>query len=314
MGLSKEERILGALYTLRSLGHELDNETYTYWRDSYSRVKKYVADIEGIVEQMIGMLIQQVETNKAYWFFGARDGFEGLMKDSLSYYPDEPTDFLRTLIDEQIAEDQQYEVTLRQFAHRTGFSKYHGMEELLRWWELWAYIQAILYRVNRYQDDLFSKEFQYQLNRLIAQLQLLHKEIGVDDFVEETLLVKFDIFTEWYSKQLDKRDYTQWHEKADEIAAMTQEAVAKWRRAKWDERDKQNEEHAKKYRPKIDPVHGDTVTVDQRVQEVMDHFSRPYPLRLEVLEALHRMDGDVERAVKSIRAKRAAKSRRKEKK
>lgn len=306
MGLSKEERLLGALYTLRQLGHELDADSFNYWDHSYSRVKKYVAEVRGIVEQLIGLLIQRTETNTAYWILGpTRDGFEGMLKGNLSLFPQESNDFLGALVDAQVEEHSLNDVSLHQFAHEAGFTKHSGVNELLRWWELWAYIPALLYRVNRYDDDLFSSEFRHQLNRLIAQMQLLHKEIGVDDLVEEVMLVKYDIFADWYNKEQHKSEDVDWLSKVKEVAAMTLQDVAQWRLDKMDEQH-EREVSGNKQKSVLDPVYGDTVTVDRLVKQVQARFKRPYPSKIDVLSALNRMDGDVERAVRSLRSKKAA--------
>ncbi len=302
MGLSNEERYLRVLNTVTSLYRRLDPQDMRMWENlGTGTIDEDIAAVKDSLEQLTGRLIQQTDTNGLYWFMGeAEDSFRGLTTE---FFSAESQDIRDVRFREGWGATGKKDLTLREFAFRLGFSGHFNMLNLAHWWDVWSYIPALLYAMNRYDDELFKPTFQHEVNRLISRMLQLRAGLVVDRYQEEqVMLLKYKLLN------LDKHDDERpLDERLDALRAMPQDVLEDEMRkrhiAESDGKQKyhQNEKKKRLGRKFINPVHGDIpVVVDNVVEEVYVHLhdQKPYhyvkrPLILRALDLFKASPKDI---------------------
>jgi len=263
MGLSNEERYLKIINLLTGILKELDTRELTTWNTEYANA--YVDDVRESTSQLLGMAIQQVDTNSAYWILGeSTGGFRALTCEF--FRADDGEDYYSLLSDAE-KDPGGEDMSLRYFGSTLGFFRHNSLERLANWWGLWSFIPAMLYALNRYKDECFSKEFKQEFNRLIASLLLLRsKLLGYGDVTQEekVLLIKYDLFTSYHNLPVKER--------IEKLRNMTQKELAEELTRRDRERWAREDRSDKKSRS-VDPVHGKgVVSAEDKIQTLCDEF------------------------------------------
>ena len=271
MGLCNEERYQKALYCLLGMIHELDTREYTTWNDEDDWATTYVDAVRESATQLVGSIIQKLDSTGLYWIMGESDsGLRGLTceffqaSDGESYW-DLLSDTDRGGCD----------MSMKHFCGRLGFNQHRGMEDIAKWWELWSYIPAVLYPLNRYEDRVFSQEFKAEFNRLIvAVLQLKRRIIAYKDLDQEekVLLLKYSLFTD-ASLKLDPDDKEGLDKVIEDLQNMTQEELEKAIRKRYHDKQTRINNYDKPKKATVDPVHGKgVISRDDKIRILMDEF------------------------------------------
>jgi hypothetical protein len=304
MGLSNEERIQRVLNALVVMRHEVDSPNNQKWDDRDRGLQSHLDALGQSLEQLTGTLIQQTDTADTYWLFGEpNNGFRGL---TMQYFRAETKDFGQACMDAFYEEHDDGDLSLNQFASRLGFGVHYNMLNLATWWDLWCYIPALLYGMNRYKDALFSKEFHQEVNRLISLMMQFRRDLVDGKYQEEqVLLLKYKIYVD--DKFKDEK--IPWAARCKKLRAMTQDElegeIDRREREQWKSRQEYKEKESKE--KGIDPVHGAVdMTINGHVEEVIELLCEAnvyqYCKRSEILRALELYDGSVEAAAELLQA------------
>lgn len=226
MGLSNEERISKFYNTMRywradiiALRNSIDRQT---GRNARRRVAAWITELDEIV----GLMISSKDSNSAYWILGPNDSnyrsfFQsqhglGAWQKVRTGNPDD---------DWNIGEDPHAkvqslsfewwskQVTIVDFARRITDDRYDSQHNHIAiitaaWWTQWDWVDALLYPLNRYQDNCFPRAVHKRVSRLIGLMAntryslLSESQDGtVSDYyenvirgVEQALLCKWRVF------------------------------------------------------------------------------------------------------------------------
>lgn len=293
MGLSNEERYIKAVYTLTGLLEQLDTRVYTTWdsKRSSGSDDRYIAPVRESASQLLGMLIQKLDTNGLYWIIGESDG--GLRGLTCEFFrAQDGEDYFNMLLDED-RDLGGRDMALHTFAGRLGFNRHSGMEQLSQWWELWAYIPALLYPVNRYKDDAFDNEFKLELNRLVSHMLQLKRRLTAHRNLrqaEKVLLLKYSLFADCsYEKDLDVDD------KLEHLRNMTQEELQEIIEKRDSEKYRRMRSSDNKKPESVDPVYGKgVVSPREKVSTLMEEFGCKRSIAIQSL--WRAMDHDLDEA------------------
>lgn len=210
MGLSKEERLERTFYTLNAFRKHLENN----WAD-YRLEANLVKAIENSSRQLTGIVLAQFDSNSAYWFTGQMGGFQD---QHIAYFYAERSEdhWLKDTLNNYTS----LELSKRDFANRLGFN--NDVINLARWWDLYEYVPALLYSINRYDDDLYRPEFKQEFNRMLSYIADLKPH--AEEQHEKILLLKYSYF---FDEAIDVQDndYKKINELLDKYRNMTQQEL-----------------------------------------------------------------------------------------
>lgn len=209
MGLSNGERYYTTFYVLNSLRRHLDE----HWREASPEIEK----VRESSRQLTSLLLQTTDTNQAYWLLGDNSsGLRGIHTSHFWASDAGSEEYTQKLKDGHL-------FTFAEFAERGGFSA--SLVELAKWWELFEFVPAILYAVNRYKDGCYSKEFKKEMNRLFAYIADV-KDPNESEQAERVLLIKYGFFYRKVMSQYPPMpNYSAQKECMEEICNWTQEML-----------------------------------------------------------------------------------------
>lgn len=277
MGLGNEERFEKALYTLLGMLGQLDTREYTTWKDDWA--KEHVDAVRESATQLLGMIVQRLDTTSAYWLMG--ESSSGLRSLTCEFFRAEDSqDYFNMLMDDD-SDRGGHGMSLANFSGRLGFNRHPGMKELADWWELWAYIPAILYPVNRYEDRLFNKEFKQELNRLIASMmQLKQRLVAYKDLdqKEKVLLLKYSFFDDSrYNDDVPLDD------RLETLRNMTQEELEEAVKQRYRDREARIRKSDDKPK-KVDPVQGKgVISANEKIHTLCEEFECSHSIAVQAL-------------------------------
>ena len=255
MGLSNDERYNKVFYTLKGLRKVLKEEWSEYRLKELTyldaELKKLLLNLDNSARQLTGMVFQWFDSNGGYWLFGENEnGFRGYHSDCFWAKDKQDEDIFKRPEDEAQVPD------FEQFAKRIGFDK--DLVFLAKWWELYSYIPALLYPINRYDDNAFSTEFKSEFNKLLSYIADLKPE--TNDQSEKVMLLKYKLFYTEATKGIKNLDYEKQDTCLKKYRNMTQQEIEDLQRKqredkfKWDR--KYHAEQEAKREVKTDPVYG----------------------------------------------------------
>lgn len=286
MGLSNEERYLKAVNLLTGMLEKLDTREFTTWNTEYANA--YVEDVRESARQLLGMVIQQLDTNSAYWILGENTGgFRALTCEFFCASNGE--DYFQLLTDEE-RQPAGEDMSLERFGSTLGFFRHRSLKHLAEWWDIWSYIPAMLYAVNRYKDDCFSVEFKQEFNRLTSKVLLLRSKLsGYTDVSQEekVLLLKYQLFTDDHDTPVSDR--------IEKLTNMTQEeleeALKDKDRKRWAREDKADTKEP----ISTDPVYGKGVlSAEEKIRVLCDEFGCKRKIAIQAL--WHSFNHDLDEA------------------
>lgn len=203
MGLSNEERLSKTYWQLMwwrrslvSLRDDMPNE--------WSKQKEARAAVDGWisrVDRITGRLIAKRDATGAYWFSGSKDDNYRSHFDVLEFFnvpKDERYEYNSYESFERMAMTE-FVRRLSEGAFKTEY--YNQARVVAAWWTMWGYVDAILYPVYRYDDDLFPSSFHDDLCTLFGEIANRRYEIIAanddKDDVRAELLVEQATLSKW---------------------------------------------------------------------------------------------------------------------
>lgn len=292
MGLSNEERLSRFFWLMQDFRAKLHDfaERLSVERTNVYTTERVQAVARGWVEQadrLVGLLLRRTNRGgSTYWFLGeGEQSFGALRSEPYELtYDAEPNAYAAS-------QDAEYE-TAHWWAdnadyamaadglQRSGFKRRPELVLLAKWWDLYGYFSAILYVMDRYDDDLFPQEVQDGFVQLMGEMTNRRFEVcyGCDSANQECakqeyyLLLKFKAFRlllqqetkplkgdDYFKKKFD--GYALW----DKVAKMSAKDLKKLfdeeqeRKSNWESeyRAKEFEKKEKKadglFGPKVSP-------------------------------------------------------------
>lgn len=220
MGLSDEERVskfYRAMCGWRRSLVKLQNvhlpEAMSYEQPRYSaEVGSWIATLDDIV----GMQIERTNTNSAYWIFGSNEnGYRSHFENTygLGNRPSIEEKSKRDSLSWWISHTDIVIVAAQLNGH--PFSHNSWVAYFAAWWEQWNWVDAILYPVRRYEDNVFSEKVKAALTRLIGEManrryDMFSEHTVSDENVDEccatesALLAKYRLVHLLFTKESSK--------------------------------------------------------------------------------------------------------------
>lgn len=308
MGLSNGERVSKTYWRLmwwRAGLVTLRDAMPKEW-SSQRKTRDVVDGWIGRVDRLTGRLVAKRDSNGAYWILGSSDDNYQSCFDVLEVF-NEPK--------EDHAEYDSFHafetMSMVEFTRRLSEGTFESAERerarvVAAWWMAWQHIDAILYPVYRYDDDLFPPSFHDELCTLFGEIANRRYEIIAGNLdkndVRDELLVEQAVLSKWKlfhfrledgdpwkkltKKQLEQDDaYAKSQHKTrfagDELIeqigkmslaqvadALKKHGEAKYRRKDdWDK--KQRDDDAKKPQ-KIDGVLGPKMRTSDELHHIVD--------------------------------------------
>ncbi len=203
MGLSSEERFSKSFASLAGLRRALlvlHAEVRGEDKAETSQTRIVLAWVEA-VDRIAGLVVEKLNTTSTYWLLGrSRTNVESLYSHTYSlgrvnyemksgtepgtlgyvYFGHNGTGLLETA---------------RFWTNQSaGFTDDPGVRVLAAFWEAFAWLDALLYAVNRYDDGLFPEHQKDAIRRLFGEM----------------LLRRFALVTGYY--ETDPHDVAEWHQ------------------------------------------------------------------------------------------------------
>jgi hypothetical protein len=170
MGLSNEERFEKFYWTILNWRRKLVSLQKVTSRKGQPIVKGWIR----YLDQMVGLTITKTNRSGGYWLLGSNEGaFQNLFGQEFNLGQLVEPDEFHTKFEYDSARYWNQHFNLPFFVSKFDgwdFKNVDGVTQIAHFWDQWTYVDAVLYPVLRYNDNLFPKKVRNLLTQLMGEM------------------------------------------------------------------------------------------------------------------------------------------------